>query len=197
MAQVAFSFLAMRKLFILFIVSVFSFLANAQKLETNTEFYTGYLTTTNFDRNNTIKSIEGVLYFIYDNIPIALVKYPAMKTDEEFEIPSTVRRICNNAFQGTKFLKTLKIHNTVTEGAYVNLAIGEDAFNDSSIENFIVIENDVNNEASYNVPKIESIAKTDVARYDLNGRKVDENTEGIQIVVYDDNTAQTIYNKKK
>ncbi len=168
--------------------------ASAQKLEGNSEFYTGYMSTTNYDRANTIKSIDGVLYFIYDDIPVALLRYPAMKPQEEFEIPSTVRRICNNAFQGTKFLKTVKMHNKVTEGAYVGLTIGENAFNDSSIENFIVIENDEN---QTNVAMFEPTAKKDVARYDLSGRKAEKEQEGFQIIVYDDNTTKKVINKKK
>lgn len=185
----------MRKLLIMMAVTLLGFMANAQKLETVTEYYTNHLTTNNYDRSNTLKSIDGVLYFIYDNIPVALVRYPAMKSDEEFEIPSTVRRICNNAFQGTKFLKTLKMHNVVTEGAFVCMTIGENAFNDSSIENFVVIENDMANDVSIQTAKIDSMGQTDIARYDLNGIKVDENTEGLQIVVYDDNTSQIIFNK--
>ena len=125
------------KVGIYILVLLLSSSVHAQKLESGSDFYTGYLITTGYDKHNTIRSIDGVLYMIYDDIPIALVRYPAMNTRTEYEIPSTVRRICNNAFQGTKFLKTLKIHNKVTEGGYVSLAIGEDAFNDCSIENFL------------------------------------------------------------
>ena len=84
--------------------------AEAQTLETQADFPTGYIATSYFTASNTIKSIDGVLYMIYDDIPIALVRYPAMNPREEFEVPSSVRRICNNAFQGTKYLKTLRIH---------------------------------------------------------------------------------------
>lgn len=166
--------------------------ANAQNLEGNSEFYTGYMSTTNFDQDNTIKSIDGVLYFIYEDVPVALIRYPAMKPQEVFEVPATVRRICNNAFQGTKFLKTVKIHNRVTEGAYVNLTIGESAFNDSSIENFIVIENN-ESKVAQEIPQAPE--KKDVARYDLSGRKVDEVQDGFQIVVYDDNTSKKVINR--
>ena len=168
--------------------------AGAQKLESGSDFYTGYLTTTNFDKANTIKSIDGVLYMIYEDVPIALVRYPAMNTRTEYEIPSTVRRICNNAFQGTKFLKTLKLHNQVTEGSYVSLAIGEGAFNDSSIENFVVVEND---QSSLSPVKEQKTAERKaVARYDLSGRRAGENAGGVQIVRYNDQTAEKVVKKK-
>ncbi len=167
---------------------------SAQTLEGNEEFYTGYMSTSNYDKYNTVKTIDGVLYFIYEDTPIALVRYPAMKTQEEFEVPATVRRICNNAFQGTKFLKTLKLHNRVAgPSGYLYLTIGERAFNDSSIENFIVIENDENSSSA--AVSQQSAARRDVARYDLSGRSVDENAEGVQIVVYDDNTSRKVLNK--
>ena len=173
-----------------------SSMASAQKLESGSEFYTGYLTTSNFDQDNTIKSIDGVLYMIYEDIPIALVRYPAMNTASEYEVPSTVRRICNNAFQGTKYLKTLKLHNRVTEGTYVSLMIGEKAFNDSSIENFVVIEND--QKAATHVIEKATTKRKEVARHDLSGQKVvNTNTEGVQIVSYDDKTAKKVLNKNK
>lgn len=189
----------MKRISLLLCVMIWGLIASAQKLESTTDYYTGYLSTNNFDQANTIKSIDGVLYFIFDDIPVALLRYPAMKTDEEYEIPATVRRICNNAFQGTVFLKTLKIHNRITEGMYVNLTIGENAFNDSSIENFIVIENNTsaNEDGAFQDSKSNPKNRTEIARYDISGRRVNEDTEGVQIVVYDDNDAEKIYNKKK
>lgn len=186
----------MKKLLIVSLALVlFSTWTKAQKLEVNQEYFTGYLSTSNFDVSNTIMSIDGVLYMLYDDIPVALVRYPAMNPREEFEVPASVRRICNNAFQGTKFLKTLKIHNVVSEGYYVNLTIGENAFNDSSIENFVVIEND--NFTSANSPAYESREKEEVARYNTNGQTVNKEEDGIQILVYSDNTTRKVLNKKK
>jgi len=165
----------------------------AQKLETKSELFTGYLTTTNFDRANTIKSIDGVLYIIYDDIPVALVRYPAMNPREEFEVPSSVRRICNNAFQGTKYLKTLKLHNVVSDGLYINLAIGEGAFNDSSIENFVVIEND--DTALNYAPAKAARQRKEVARYTADGRPAKKDAKGLQIIAYDDQTAEKVIKK--
>ena len=154
--------------------------AGAQTLETQTNFTTGYISTSYFTAENTIKSIDGVLYMIYNDSPVALVKYPAMNPREEFEVPSTVRRICNNAFQGTKFLKTLKMHSTVTGGYNLHLLIGENAFNDSSIENFEVIEN--NEDTASKARPATATPRQETARYDLAGRKTTEHVRGIQIV---------------
>lgn len=161
----------MRQLFIIMLLATAA-TANAQSLETSTAFPTGYMETSYFDEANTVKSIDGVLYMLYDDIPIVLVKYPPMNPREEYEIPSTVRRINNNAFQGTKYLKTLKMHNTVTYNRNVKLAIGETAFNDSSIENFVVIENDAPVNAAHNEQY--ALPRTETGRYDLTGRTVDD-----------------------
>ena len=163
----------------------------AQSLETNSAYPTGYLNTAYFSEGNTIRSIDGVLYMVYDDIPTALLRYPAKKTDKEFEVPSTVMRICSNAFQGTVYLKTLKLHNTVTYGKFTSIVISETAFNDSSIENFIVLEDDEVAAAKPSEGLTDYIRK-EYARYDVNGNKVTEDTKGIQIVTYDDNTSEKI-----
>lgn len=181
----------MRKTVFFLALLVMPFVATAQKIETNSEFPTGYLTTSNYDESNTIKSIDGVLYMILDDIPIALIKYPPLDRREEYEIPATVRRICNNAFQGTKYLKTLKFHNVITEGRYISLTIGESAFNDSSIESFVVIENDQNT-LSQAPPAVESSQRNEVGRYNTLGYRTDEKNEGMQIVVYDNKTTKKI-----
>lgn len=179
----------MKQFFIIMLLAI-SATANAQSLETSNAFPTGYMETSYFDAANTVKSIDGVLYMLYDDIPIVLVKYPPMNPREEYEIPSTVRRINNNAFQGTRYLKTLKMHNTVTYNRNVKLAIGETAFNDSSIENFVVIENDEPVASALNEP--DAAARTETGRYDLSGRAVGNSFKGVQIVTYSDNTAQIV-----
>ena len=164
--------------------------AEAQTLETQADFPTGYIATSYFTASNTIKSIDGVLYMIYDDIPIALVRYPAMNPREEFEVPSSVRRICNNAFQGTKYLKTLRIHNEVSDGRNLHLLIGESAFNDSSIENFEVIEN--HEQAATHSKPATAAPREETARYNVAGCKVSDQTKGLQIVSYSDHTAQKV-----
>lgn len=172
-------------------------IASAQSQETFTDYPSGYAVTSYYMQGNTIKSIDGVLYMVYDNIPVVLVKYPAMNPRETFEIPSTVRRIMNNAFQGTKYLRTLKMHSTVTFGKFIQLAIGESAFNDASIENFVVIEDNQTTTAmapsvSPDTPSSASSSPQVTGRYDMAGRPATDQTKGVQIVTYDDNTAKKV-----
>ncbi len=182
----------MKRLLLFIAIIALGIECNAQKLETSSAYPTGYVETCYYDGNNTIKSIDGVLYMICDNTPMVLLKYPANNPRTEYEVPSTVRRIANNAFQGTRYLKTLKLHNTVTYSKFLQLVIGESAFNDSSIENFEVIEND---EHSY-ADGVESSAyenvKREVARYQTDGRLVEEGADGIQIIRYEDGSASKV-----
>ena len=178
------------RVFFLFLLFVVSTQANAQTLETISNYPTGYMETAYFDKSNTIKSIDGVLYMLYEDIPVVLIKYPPMSPREEYEIPSTIRRINNNAFQGTKYLKTLKLHNTVTYNRSIKLAIGETAFNDCSIENFIVIENDDPSLTTVNEKEV--APRSEIGRYDLLGRQVSSDFKGIQIITYSDKTSRIV-----
>lgn len=171
----------------------FSHCAFSQTLETSEKFPTGYITVSHFSESNTIKSIDGVLYMLVNDTPMTLLKYPPMNPREEFEVPSTVRRICANAFQGTKYLKTLKLHNYVSSGTYLQLTIADNAFVDSSIENFVVIENDVT-ALHEETPVAKPVSREVVGRYDLAGRRVDAHTDGIQIVQYDDHSSVKVKN---
>jgi len=175
---------------LLALVCLMSLQAGAQSLERYDKYVTGYITTSSFDATNTVASIDGVLYMIYADMPIALVRYPANNPREEYEVPSTVQRICNNAFQGTKYLKTLKLHSEVTGGNYLSLSIGESAFNDSSIENFVVVEND--DTAVKGLEQELDGARKEIARYDLQGREIIDTAEGVQIIRYDDNSARKV-----
>lgn len=178
----------MRK--ILFLVMMATTLtASAQQLESFTDHPTGYITTSYYSSSNTMKTIDGVLYMIYDNVPVVLVRYPAMNEREEYEVPSSVRRICHNAFQGTQYLKTLKIHSTVTYGNFVSMTIADTAFNDSSIENFVVIENDATSAAG--MPEAPT-PHTETGRYDVAGRATTPSAKGVQIVTYNDHSAQKV-----
>lgn len=190
------------------IISLFALLvsiasANAQKLETSADYPTGYITTSYYSEGNTIKSIDGVLYMVYGDVPVALVKYPAMNEREVYEVPSTVRRICNNAFQGTRYLKTLRLHSVVTGGNFLQLNIGETAFNDSSIENFEVISN--NHPTALNEPTLPAAAPAatgagtgaaDLARYDLAGRPTPAASDArLQIVRSGDSSRKEVRSK--
>lgn len=165
--------------------------ASAQSLETVEQSPTGYMTTCYYTQGNTIKTIDGVLYMVYADVPMVLLRYPAMNPREEFEVPSTVRRIANNAFQGTRYLRTLRLHSTVSYGLFSQLTVGESAFNDSSIENFEVIEDNVTSGTEVR-PETPLTPPTEVARYDLAGRPVVQEQGGVQIITYDDHTARKV-----
>lgn len=63
--------------------------------------------------------------------PNILIKYPCSKVDDTYVIPENTDFIANYAFRGCKNLKKLIIPRSVCY-------IGEHAFDDSSIEEFIV-----------------------------------------------------------
>jgi hypothetical protein len=62
--------------------------------------------------NERYADIDGVLY--YKDISV-LYKYPEAKTAETFIIPNTVETVMNDAFNGCKYLKSIIIHNSVTQ----------------------------------------------------------------------------------
>lgn len=76
----------------------------------------------------------------------------------------------------------------MTDGRFINLTIGERAFDDSSIEAFEVVEG--SSAAPTGVAKSASADRKEVGRYDAAGRKVDEGSNGVHIVVYDDHTSK-------
>ncbi len=74
-------------------------------------FHYGYGWTSN--KNYAYITIDGVLYlapFASGNYSVGeseiLVRYPSGKTDTEFEIPSSIRYIADNAFKVKKTQKT-------------------------------------------------------------------------------------------
>ncbi len=64
------------------------------------------------DKNNSYKSIDGVLY---SKDMTVLVKYPSAMAGETFEIPSSVKKIHSSAFRFSKALKNVVIPNSVEE----------------------------------------------------------------------------------
>lgn len=184
----------MRKLFASIVLICLCANASAQRVETTEGYGTGYLETSSYTIVNTIKTIDGVLFMLYDNAPSVLLRYPPESMRTEYEVPSTVRRIANNAFQGTKHLKTLKLHNTCTFASFVKLVIGETAFNDSSIEEFEVIENSTS--AHKEVPQDMTGGEgAESGRYNISGQKVERAERGVQVVTYTNGTAKKVWNE--
>ena len=70
------------------------------------------LKTINVEEGNEIfRSIDGNLY---NTDETKLIQYAVGKTDEAFEIPETVKTICESAFSSCKSLKTVSIPDSVT-----------------------------------------------------------------------------------
>ena len=60
--------------------------------------------------NKNFKAIDGVLY---SKDGTKLVYYPSEKTDENYIAPSTVTRICKNAFFGNPYIKNITLSENV------------------------------------------------------------------------------------
>lgn len=70
------------------------------------------------DGNIFYKSIDGVLF---NNACDLLIKYPRCKESDTYEVPSTVKEICNEAFSYSKFVKNIILPSglkVIGEGAF-------------------------------------------------------------------------------
>ena len=117
-------------------------------------------------------TIDGVLYVFLGSSPSILVKYPSQDIRESFTIPNTVSRISKGAFKGSRNLKEIIIPGSV-------FYIGDDAFDDTEIERFVVSGNDI---STHNRP-VESINPGGAGYYDLSGIPIDTPPAGIGIMV--------------
>lgn len=90
-----------------------------------------------------------------------LVKYPASKQNTSFTIPTGATRICRGAFQGNKYIQTIRIPSSV---AY----IGDDAFADcdnlknievygSSSSDQTINSGDVNEDGEVNIGDVNEL----------------------------------------
>ena len=133
---------------------------------------------------------DGVLYaganYVSGNLDHKydfLVKYPASKQATSFTIPAGTYRICRGAFQGNKFLQTIRIPSTVK-------SIGDNAFDGCESLTSIEVY-----EASSAIPAVEmddNTEKKEIGRYNINGVKVEEKDGGIQIILYSDGSADKV-----
>lgn len=157
-------------------------------VSTSSDVPTGYVKRiTNW---GAIHTEDGVLFMTYDqsisygyNRGETLVKYPQDKEGTSYSIPDGVYTIAKGAFQGNKHLETIRIPSSVSY-------IGEDAFADCT---------NLKNIEIYNSSAIRDIEKEDpdnetneVGRYNINGIKVDETDEGVQIILYGNGKAKKI-----
>ena len=133
---------------------------------------------------------DGVLYaganYVSGNLDHKydfLVKYPASKLNTSFTVPSGTRRICRGAFQGNKFLQTIRIPSTLKE-------IGDNAFD--GCESLKSIELYEVSSAIQAVEMDDNTEKKEIGRYNINGVKVEEKDGGIQIILYSDGSADKV-----
>ncbi len=112
------------------------------------------------EKNNSYKSVDGVLY---NKAMTTLVKYPSARTEENFEIPSSVTKIHSNAFRFSKALKNIVIPNSVVE-------IGASAFSNCEALESVTIGTNVKaigTSAFYCCMKLKTISFNATAMNDL------------------------------
>ena len=117
-------------------------------------------------------SQDGVLYVFLGSEPTILVRFPANDPRESFTIPNSVTRIAKGAFKGSRNLKEVILPASV-------IYIGDDAFDDTEIESFVVAGNDITSHA----PAKEAQGDSPVRYYDMSGRPLAAPSEGITLAV--------------
>ncbi len=182
----------MKKVYLLLLLTFACHEMAKAQIETNSEYPTGYLTGF-YSSRSPFQDIDGVLYSVYKYGPSdytvnegwTLIKYPASRTATTFTVDPRCQRIAKGAFEGARFLKTIIIPASVSY-------IGDNAFDGcTSLENIFY------GNAPDAIPPIEASDgdhhdRKEMARYNLQGIRCTPSEKGIQIVVYDDYTTQTI-----
>ena len=160
----------MRKILLIIGIALWSCCVYAQDTIERTDNYpTGYIKGA---YPYYFGTIDGVLYIFVGSSPSVLVRYPSQDTRESFTIPNTVSRISKGAFKGCRNLKEIIIPGSV-------FYIGDDAFDDTEIERFVVSGNDI----SANNHPVESINPGGDRYYDLSGIPADTPPVGIGITI--------------
>lgn len=174
----------MKKLFVLFLFIVLGTTVYAQKSVTDNGYILKYSSSYNFYCE------EGVLFtkhpggaYSYDGC--TLVKYPQSKQSTSYTIPGWVRVIAKGAFQGNKYIKTIRIPSTVDY-------IGDNAFEGCDQLTSIEIYQSTNSVRAVEADDSPSEAR-EVGRYNIQGVKIQEGEDGkIQIILYNDGTAKKV-----
>ena len=170
----------MKKLFVLFLFIVLGTTVYAQAPTTAN----GYIET-----RYSIICEEGVLFGASNtsrkesyNI---LIKYPQSKQSTSYTIPGWVRVIAKGAFQGNKYIKTIRIPSSVRY-------IGDNAFDGCDQLTSIEIYESTSAARAVEADNSPSEVK-EVGRYNIQGVKVQEDEDGqVQIILYSDGTTQKV-----
>ena len=133
---------------------------------------------------------DGVLFLKYDisymnpqrNI---LLKYPQNKQSSVYTIPKWVKTIASGAFQGNKYIKTIKIPSTLDY-------IAVDAFNGCEQLTSIEVYESTSSVRAVETDNSPSEAR-EVGRYNIQGVKIEEGENGqVQIILYSDGSSKKI-----
>ena len=173
----------MKKLFVLFLFIVLGTTVYAQKSVNDKGYIWNYYSSCNFYCE------EGVLFTKddddYSHQCNALVKYPQSKQSTSYTIPGWVGVIAKGAFQGNKYIKTIRIPSTVDY-------IGDNAFEGCDQLTSIEIYQSTNSVKAVEADDSPSEAR-EVGRYNIQGVKIQEGEdEKIQIILYSDGTAKKV-----
>ena len=177
----------MNKFFLFLVLSAASVGAFAQSESDITD--KGYISRNGDGFSNHYESIEGVLFLMYQYFndtqqsPYILVKFPQDKNVTTYTVPDKTSIIAKGAFQGNKYIQRIRIPSSV-------YYIGDNAFEDCASLQSIEVYN-----SSSSIRAVEEdreTKKTELGRYNINGVKVEETDEGVQIILYSDGTADKV-----
>lgn len=175
----------MKKLFVLFLFIVLGTTVYAQRSVTDKGYISNYTSSYKFYCE------EGVLFTKHPDVGAysgdgrTLVKYPQSKQSTSYTIPDWVRVIAKGAFQGNKYIKTIRIPSTVEY-------IGDNAFEGCDQLTSIEIYQSTNSVRAVDADDSPSEAR-EVGRYNIQGVKIQEGEDGkIQIILYSDGTAKKV-----
>lgn len=136
---------------------------------------------------------DGVLFITFDDYYSmgntkrgeTLVKFPQNKNVTSYTIPDGVVTIAKGAFQGNKYIKTIRIPYSVKY-------IGDNAFADCEQLQSIEMYGSTNSVRANEADDASSEVK-EVGRYNIQGVKIQEDENGeIQIILYSDGTSKKI-----
>ena len=176
----------MKKLFVLFLFIVLGTTVYAQRSVTDNGYIFRYSSNYNFYCE------EGVLFTKHPDSGSSwsgdcctLIKYPQSKQSTSYTIPGWVRVIAKGAFQGNKYIKTIRLPSTV-------YYIGDNAFEGCDQLTSIEIYQSTNSVIAVEADDSPSEAR-EVGRYNIQGVKIQEGEDGkIQIILYSDGTAKKV-----
>ena len=177
----------MNKLFLFLLLLSASVGAFAQSENDITD--KGYISRNGAGFSNHYESIEGVLFLMYQyyedtqQSPYILVKFPQDKDVTTYTVPDKTSIIAKGAFQGNKYIQEIRIPSSV-------YYIGDNAFEDCASLKSIEVYN--SSSSIRTVEEDRNPEKSELGRYNINGVKVEETDEGVQIILYSDGSAEKV-----